>query len=257
MFDLTLSKSAKLLLLYFCRRADHNGFLFPSLPKIGRDCSIMSTSTVKKGIKELIKAGLIAKTYSRGTSNSYVLSEQVLTAIRAGRNEGQEKGAEQTHVGTHVLLGQYLPYSRAKNDPGLGQYLPPKEDSLKEYTVKEDPRCKKRNDSEKNTHTFLNSISLKKDEKANTSSNSSNHKAESEADPPLTEEKRKSNLAIIRKERDKLLAEASFKKSKIKSEISVELEKVQLDPKKKAEIERELEWTRQKEFERVNGRPNY
>jgi len=97
---------------------------------------------------------------------------------------------------------------------------------------------------------FNNFFSLK--EKRTTNPNGSNHREDQ--DSFLTEEKRQSNSKLLKEAVKKLEQQTSFDEPKLKSTILAELKDVQLDPKKKAEVERELEWTRQKNLERFNGK---
>ncbi len=75
-FDLELSKNAKLLYLYLCRRADGKSKTFPSYATMASACSL-SRSTAIRAMKELMAEGLLLrKRQQHGrefTSNQYLL----------------------------------------------------------------------------------------------------------------------------------------------------------------------------------------
>src|SRR3990172_8155463 len=99
-FDLPLSEHAKLIVLYLCRRSDSQGLSFPSLERIGKDCSIKSRTTSIKALKELYKAGLIIKDNSKRASNTYQLLEQVLHIIKA-KKEHSDTLSYDEHLPVH------------------------------------------------------------------------------------------------------------------------------------------------------------
>jgi len=155
-FDLPLSKNAKFICLYLCRRADRDGLSFPSLQRIGKDCSIKSKTTVEKAVKELVKAGLVFKIPLKGKSNTYRLSEQILSIVRPSGREDQEKNPEQEYKPSELNSPpcQNLNYTSSFFEPQPCQNLNPKEYPLKEYPFKE-----------YGNGNHLNVISLKENEK--------------------------------------------------------------------------------------------
>ncbi len=75
-FDLPLSKNAKLLYLYLCRRADGKSKTFPSYATMASACSL-SRSTAIRAMKELMAEGLLLRKHQQHgkefTSNQYLL----------------------------------------------------------------------------------------------------------------------------------------------------------------------------------------
>src|SRR3990172_6366571 len=138
-FELPLSKNAKFICLYLCRRADRDGFSFPSLQRIGKDCSIKSKTTVEKAVKELVKAGLVVKIHLKGKSNTYRLSEQILSIVRPSGREDQEKNPEQEYKPSELNSPpcQNLEYTISFFEPQPCQDLNSKEYTFKENSFKE------------------------------------------------------------------------------------------------------------------------
>ena len=163
--------------------------------------------------------GLIAKGHSEERkSNTYQLPEKVLVIIRAKKEEPVH------HVDTTCPLNEHEPV----------HHVDTKEDSIKEYSFRENK-----------DENSLNFISLKKNEKED---------QKEKIEPHITEEKRKQNLELIREAQKKIIQQTSFAEPRSKSALRVGFEEVWLDTEKKAEIEKELEWTRQKYLERFNGK---
>ncbi|NIQ17156.1 MAG: hypothetical protein GTO02_23075 [Candidatus Dadabacteria bacterium] len=132
-FGLGLSAYALLILMYFCRRADKNGWLFPSLNRIGKDCSIKSRTTVSKAIEELQSMDLIRKmpSHSPGRSNRYKLSSSIIETVITDKTNKQ-------------------PGSLNEQPCSSREHKPVQEMNTKEYTEKENIKEGKSRKKEKN-----------------------------------------------------------------------------------------------------------
>lgn len=125
--SLGLSGIARLVLGYLCRRADKTGKCFPSQERIARDCGLKSPKTVRKALRELVKAMWIHILHDKRLSTCiYQLSEKVLSLLRL---------AEQDVISHN---GQNIPPGKVKNTSDHRQNLPTKEYTGKEDTHKEE-----------------------------------------------------------------------------------------------------------------------
>jgi len=241
-FELPLSRNAKLILLYLCRRADRDGLSFPSLQRIGKDCSIKSKTTVEKAVKELVKAGLVFKIPLKGKSNTYRLSEQILSIVRPSGREDQEKNPEQEYKPSEL------------NSP-LGQNLNSKEYPLKENSFKEDNKF----NSSLNDNSLLEEKSIR--EKEDLHPNGTCHKeiidtivgglvhpdASHFSTPPPSSNGTSGRLPL-EQAREILNTSELYRKLK---QIKVFAD---LTPEQKAEADKQLEEIARKNQERFNGK---
>ncbi len=131
--------------MYLCRRSDKTGVSFPSEDRIGTNCSIKSKATVIKALKELEKVGLISIHRSKGTSNTYQLSEEVLTVIK-NKTEYSDTDSPDEQIPVQKMntrydilsRDEYVPVQNLKYPSSKNKYLPVQNLNPKEYTYKED-----------------------------------------------------------------------------------------------------------------------
>jgi len=136
LFDLPISQGAKIILLYFCRRADKSGVSFPCIKRISEDTGIKSATTVRNYTNELIESELITKIPGgrKGGSNIYQLCPFIVSICGSRRRSENEEGS-------------YFDYpdSEETSEPAsISDYPQPDFDSVgghemttKEYSVKE------------------------------------------------------------------------------------------------------------------------
>jgi len=121
-FDIPISKNAKIVLVQFCRRYNKKGNCFVGQKRMGIDCGIKSVKTVRKALTELEKSGLIS--IKRGgikRVHYYKLCDKIVEVVR------NKSTATTNH-------GQKIPHTQVKNTYSDRQKLP-----TKEYLVKENP----------------------------------------------------------------------------------------------------------------------
>lgn len=112
-FDLELSKNAKLLYLYLCRRADGNSKTFPSYATMASACSL-SRSTAIRAMKELMLEGLLLRKHQQHgkefTSNQYLLyaaPDEEVKRMNLKELEKEKKEAGRRIQSEKVTVGKY------------------------------------------------------------------------------------------------------------------------------------------------------
>ena len=97
-FDLPLTVTEKLVLIYFMRRADREGRSFPSVERICRDCGIKSRSTVRKVLKGLEKEGLVRIERKPSKSNRFYVAGWLYEIIERAKDRhlAKKKNAAMT-----------------------------------------------------------------------------------------------------------------------------------------------------------------
>ena len=239
-FELSLSRNSKLILLNLCRRADSTGFSFPSQDTIGRDCSIKSRTTVDKAIEELERTGFIVKGHSEGASNTYQLTEKVLAIIRA--------------------KAKHLPVQEMDNPCPFKGQKPVHLMDTKEYTLKETSfKEQKKFNSSLNDNSLLEEKSVR--EKKDLHPNGTCHKeiidtivgglvhpdASHFSTPPPSSNGTSGRLPL-EQAREILNTSELYRKLK---QIKVFAD---LTPEQKAEADKQLEEIARKNQERFNGK---
>ena len=143
-FGSPLSPLAKVVLFYFCRRADRNGRSFPSIDRICRDTGIKSPTSVQKYINELIENNLVTK-FSGGTkggSNHYQLSPDTVQIVRKNSKTDPKETSniDDPSSTEEAELGSNSDYPQSNSDSRGGQEMTTKENTYKENTYKEEEK---------------------------------------------------------------------------------------------------------------------
>jgi len=145
-YDIPISKNAKFILCYFCRRSDEKGICFVGQKRIGIDCGIKSVKTVRKALTELEKSGLISiKRGKMKTVNYYKLCAVMVEVVR------NKSTASTNH-------GQKIPHTQVKNTYSDRQKLPTKEYLVKENPTKERIEDLNENDLNKRVKDHMKSL---------------------------------------------------------------------------------------------------
>lgn len=141
-FGSPLSPLAKVVLFYFCRRADRNGRSFPSINKICKDTGIKSPTTVQKYINELIENDLVTKFSGgkKGGSNFYQLSSEIGQIVRKNSKSDPKETSniDDPSSTKEAELGSNSDYPQSNSDSRGGQEMTTKENTYKENTYKEE-----------------------------------------------------------------------------------------------------------------------
>jgi len=119
-FDIPLSPQAKLVLVYFCRRADKSGRSFPSIDRICKDTGIKSPTSVRKYINELIENSLVTKFSGgkKGGSNYYQLSPDIVQIVRKNSNSDPKETSniDDPYSTKEAELGSNSDYPQSNSD---------------------------------------------------------------------------------------------------------------------------------------------
>lgn len=204
--------------------------LLESLP-ILHYFKIHSKSPITRKLQKLEKLGVIETFKAKDNTLFARLTEKAWECYQTRLSKHTED-----EISPPVPLREKQPVSHIEKYP-----VPPREEQHNRESI-----------DNQNSKSFIKRKSyfnsIKKNKNENHSSNG--NKNRENHDPSLTEEKIKQNLEIIRKAQEKLLQKTSFDEPKLESARLAELKDVQLDPIKKAEIEKELVWVHQKNLER-------